>query len=104
MSRPDRSPRLILALGALATVAALFVAPAHAGDRLDENGKPCPTETVQPRGLAPLTFCSPALDRAKVGEAAPEFRSYGGRSGSVRSVVIKHGRHGEVSTTFRYYK
>lgn len=104
MPRPDRSPRLIIALGTIATVAALFIVLAHAGDRVDEDGKPCPTETVQPRGLAPLTFCSPALDRAKAGDAAPESRSYGGRSGSVRSVVIKHGRHGEVSTTFRYYK
>ena len=98
MSRPaDHSPRFILAVGALATVAALLMSTAsHAADR-----PACPRSTAPTFGIAPLDFCSGPLDRRVAGVADPEPR---GRSHALLSIVTRRAKDGSTRTTIRYAK
>lgn len=107
-TRPDYAFRAAAAL-ALAIAAALALRPAHADDapRLDEGGKPCPVQTSPMYGLAPLTFCTPALPPSVyLHPAYPEPRatyaapSYGHGTTTTRgTVTTSHGTVRFDSTT-----
>lgn len=92
----DRTPRLILVIGALAALASCTISPAHADGAPIVHGPrethihiasptPSPMATPSPTtsGLSPLTFDSPALPPSTyLHPAYPEARTYAAPSAS----------------------
>lgn len=106
MSKPDRSARFIVAFGLAAAFGSCAVSRADEAPRLDEGGKPCPVQTSPVYGLAPLTFCTPALPpEIYLHPAFPEVRpTYTAPSGhgsthTTGTVTTSHGTVRFDSTT-----
>lgn len=106
----DRTPRLILVIGALAALASCNVStPAHSADGAPivhgprethihiASPTPSPMATLSPTtsGLSPLTFDSPALPPSTyLHPAYPEVRPYAAPSATTRTTGTVSTPHG----------